>query len=124
MNREEWNKNAGHPMQSWEWGKFREKMGNRITRINGDNQYLIIWTNAKPTNLWFGYCPMSKIPTEEDLKTMKDGIGIRFEPYEMKGAKVPDGLTEGRHLFKPKTYWIDLTLDEDELLGRMTSKCR
>ncbi|MBI2008497.1 peptidoglycan bridge formation glycyltransferase FemA/FemB family protein, partial [Candidatus Amesbacteria bacterium] len=33
-------------------------------------------------------------------------------------------LVPGRHLFKPKTYRIDLSLSEEELQKRMTSKCR
>ena len=111
-------------MQSWEWGEFREKMGNKISRVVGDNQYQIIWTRIKPTNLWFGYCPMSPMPSEEDLKKVRGGVGVRFEPNEMKGTKMPEGLVPGRHLFKPKTYWVDLTKSEEELLKNMTSKRR
>ena len=31
---------------------------------------------------------------------------------------------EGRHLFKPKTFWIDLTKSEEELMKNMTAKCK
>jgi len=119
MDKVEWNEGVGHPMQSWEWGEFREKMGNKVTRIE---RLQIIWSRL-PLGFWFGYCPMSPMPSEEDLKKMEGGIGIRFEPNETK-KNVPRGLVPGKHVFKPKTYWIDLTLSENELLNRMTSKCR
>ncbi|HJZ05309.1 MAG TPA: peptidoglycan bridge formation glycyltransferase FemA/FemB family protein [Patescibacteria group bacterium] len=130
MNSDDWNKNAGHPMQSFEWGEFREKVGNKISRVVGDKQYQIIWSRIKPFDLWFGYCPMSGMPNEKDIKILRDeaiknnGLGIRFEPNEMKGAKIPERMVSGRHLFKPKTFQIDLTLGEDELLNRMHPKCR
>lgn len=120
MIKEEWNKGAGHPMQSWEWGEFKERMGNKVSRTD---RFQIIWSKL-PFGLWFGYCPMSSMPTESDLNKVKDGIGIRFEPNEKKGTKVPEGLLPGRHLFKPRTYWIDLTKSEEELLKNMTPKCR
>lgn len=121
VQKEDWDKGVGHPMQSWEWGEFREKMGNKVSRIG---HFQIIWTRIKPTNLWFGYCPMSEIPTNNDLRIMNQEVGIRFEPNVMKGEKIPEGLVPGRHLFKPKTYWIDLTLSEEDLLKRMHPKCR
>lgn len=107
-------------MQSWEWGEFREKMGNKVSRMG---QLQIIWSRL-PFGLWFGYCPMSSMPCEADLKKIEGGIGVRFEPNEMKGAEVPEGLVPGRYLFKPKTYWMDLTKSEEELMKNMTSKCR
>lgn len=115
----EWNRGAGHPMQSYEWGEFRERMGNKVSRVG---RFQIIWSRLT-FGLWFGYCPMSPMPSEEDLKKFKNGVGIRFEPNETK-KDVPKRLVRGRHLFKPKTYWIDLTLSEEELFKRMTSKCR
>src|SRR3989344_3665933 len=125
MEAKEWDKMVDHPMQGWAWGEFRARMGNRVSRVGGDNQYQIIWTRIKTTSLWFGYCPMAKMPTENDLKLLRDGgIGIRFEPNEVMGAKIPEGLVEGRHLFKPKTYWIDLTKSEDGLQAAMHPKAR
>jgi hypothetical protein len=31
-DKELFNKTASHPLQSWEWGEFREKTGNEIIR--------------------------------------------------------------------------------------------
>ena len=72
---------------------------------------------------------MSQMPTTKDLRIMNQesgirGVGVRFEPNETIGTKVPKVMVSGRHLFKPKTYWLDLTLSDEELLKRMTGKCR
>lgn len=119
-------------MQSVEWGEFRSRMGNKVSRVVGENEYLIMWTRIKPTNLWFGYCPMSQMPTEKDTKRLSDeaikenGIGIRFEPNHVSSIKyhVSSILKKGRHLFKPKTFWIDLTQSEEELQKKMHPKTR
>ncbi len=95
-------------------------MENKVTQVG---RLQIIWSKL-PLGMWFGYCPMSQMPSEEELKKIEGGIGVRFEPNERSGAKITKGLVRGRHLFKPKTYWINLTLSEDELLKKMTSKCR
>ncbi|TSC84185.1 MAG: protein FemA [Microgenomates group bacterium Gr01-1014_16] len=122
MDKAEWNENAGHPMQSFEWGEFREKMGNKVSRIG---LFQIIWSKL-PLGLWFGYCPMSEMPSEADLKKFKGGVGVRFEPNVIKDSrfKVQDSMVPGRHLFKPKTYWMNLSLSEEDLLKNMTPKCR
>ncbi|MEK9200707.1 MAG: peptidoglycan bridge formation glycyltransferase FemA/FemB family protein [Patescibacteria group bacterium] len=127
-----WDIAIRHPMQGLEWGEFREKMGNKVSRIEGENQYLIMWTKIKPTNLWFGYCPMSPVPTQKDIKLLsneaikENGLGIRFEPNHVSSItyKVSSILKPGRHLFKPKTFWIDLTQSEEELQKNMHPKTR
>ncbi len=119
-------------MQSPEWGEFRARMGNKVSRVEGENEYLIMWTRIRPTNLWFGYCPMSQMPTENDIRILNHesrimgGIGIRFEPNVVSSIKyhVSSMLVPGRHLFKPKTFWIDLTKSEEELLKNMHPKAR
>jgi peptidoglycan pentaglycine glycine transferase (the first glycine) len=123
-----WNESVDHPLQSWEWGEFR-KNRQPISRING---MLVVWTRVPNTPWHFGYIPMGKWPNNEDLKALflagKDvnAIGIRMEPNLMKNEKVTvyKELKPGRPLFKQKTFIIDLTQSEDELLGKMHPKAR
>lgn len=34
LEKEEFNKTAGHPLQTWEWGEFRANAGNEVVRFD------------------------------------------------------------------------------------------
>ena len=133
MESVEWDKGAGHPMQGWAWGNFREKMGNKVSRVTGDRQYQVIWSKLPFLSRWFGYIPMGPCPTQADLELLRQeaernsAIGIRMEPNiqvaQLHSLPVAQ-LVPGRHLFKPETYWIDLTKREEELMAAMHPKVR
>src|SRR3972149_8827344 len=78
----EWNKGVTHPLQSWEWGEFR-KMRQEIDRQDG---MLVVWTKVPLTPWQFGYIPMGKCPSSEEIKRLSNlgkerkAIGIRLEP--------------------------------------------
>ncbi len=115
-----------HPLQSLEWGDFRKKNGNLVTSVAG---YLVVWSRVPKTPWYFGTLLKSKIPSKEDVEKLKEegeklgGIGIRIEPDVQKG-KIPDGLVRGRRFFTAKTFWLDLTKSEEELLKAMHPKAR
>lgn len=120
-----WDELVTHPLQSWEWGEFREKR-QKISRVAN---FLIMWTKIKFMPWSFGYIPMGRIPNEAEIEKLKEeakrqkAIGIRLEPNELKGDRTID-LPKGRHLFKPKTYWWNLAKSEEELLKAMHPKGR
>ncbi|KKU56868.1 hypothetical protein A3H89_00145 [Candidatus Amesbacteria bacterium RIFCSPLOWO2_02_FULL_48_11] len=136
VGKNSWNLQVSHPLQSWEWGEFREKR-QPVDRING---MLVVWTKIKYTPWCFGYIPMGKCPTQEDLDRLKNlgkrrgAIGIRLEPNIVLNAEqssrireqcsVLKRLPKGRSLFKPKTFLVDLTRSEEELLAVMHPKGR
>lgn len=128
--KERWDKVAGHPMQSFAWGEFRKKMGNKVSRIVGDQQYQIMWSKLYFLPWWFGYIPMGPVPSKNDMKILRDeadkmkALGIRLETKAMKDETMPEGLIRGRKLFKNKTYWLDLSKSEEELLTSMHPKAR
>ena len=124
-------------MQAWAWGEFREKMGNRVSRVTGDSQYQIIWSKLYWLPVWFGYVPMGPCPTQGDLDLLRQeavknsAIGIRMEPNVRRGelsnfqfSIFNQFLKPGRKLFKPKTFWVDLTKSEEEMLALMHPKAR
>jgi hypothetical protein len=131
MDSREWDRLIKHPMQTWAWGEFR-KQRQEISRVCEDGQFLIIWTKIGRTPWVFGYIPMGPKPTARDVTAIKKeaakkgAIGVRMEPLVPKGDEneVLNNLPRGRHLFKPKTYWWNLRLSEQELLGKMHTKCR
>lgn len=119
-----------HPVQSPEWGEFRAKAGNKISRVE---DLLVVWSRIPKTPWYFGTLLKSRIPNEEDIKKLRDeaikigGVGIRIEPDVEKrlGASVQGlGLVRGRRFFTPKTFWLDLTKSEEELLAAMHPKAR
>ena len=115
-----------HPVQSREWGDFREKAGNKISWVK---DLLVVWSNIPKTPWYFGTLLKSRMPKLEDIKRLRDeaikvgGVGIRIEPDVQKG-KMPEGLVRGRRFFTPKTFWLDLTKDEEQLLAAMHPKAR
>src|SRR3989344_2259133 len=122
MDRDKWDGEVDHPLQSWEWGEFR-KQRQPISQMNG---MLVVWTKIKFTPWYFGYVPMGKWPNENDVEDLRregkrmGAIGIRLEPnIEREKVSKLNLLRPGRSLFKPKTYLIDLTKSEEELLRKM-----
>jgi lipid II:glycine glycyltransferase (peptidoglycan interpeptide bridge formation enzyme) len=122
---EEWNKGVEHPLQSWEWGEFR-KLRQPVSRVAGMQ---VMWTRVPYTQCYFGYVPMGKVPDLKDIEQLKKegtghkALGIRIEPQAPKGTMI-DGLRPGRPLFKQKTFLLDLTKSEEELLKQMHPKGR
>jgi len=116
----------GHPLQSPEWGQFRAENGNLVSQV-GDFQ--IIWSKVPKTKFYFGYCGKCQIPGSKDIADIKTeakrigGIGIRFEPDVQEGS-MPKGFVKGRRFFTPQTFWLDLTLNEEDLLKNMHQKGR
>lgn len=115
-----------HPLQSPQWGDFRAENGNLVTRVD---DFQIIWSKIPHTPYYFGTLLKSEIPSKIDLDKFKEeakkinGIGIRMEPNAQNGI-LPEGLVRGRRFFTPKTYWLDLTQSEEELLKNMHPKGR
>lgn len=135
-----YNQKALHPLQSWEWGSAREKMGIEVLRIgefeneNLKNVYQITFHKIPYTPFKIGYLPRSNYPSPEILQFLYDygkknkTIFIKIEPYVTK-SKPPitnhQSLNSSPHPLFPKwTIMLDLTKSEDELLENMHSKTR
>lgn len=135
-----------HPLQSKEWGEFREKTGVKVVR--GDTFQLTI--HKIPNTPWnIGYLPKGELPTKELIETLKKigreekCIFIQLEPdviyktYTASGEFVSENkdltkdwfkkvsLVPSAHpLFTKYTFLLDLTKSEEELLKNMHSKTR
>jgi len=142
--RDQFNKLATHPMQTWEWGEFRKSERVDISRIGeykADKlvaSYQISWHKAPGFTFVFGYCPKSKIPSVEALRFVKTkaiekgAIMVKWEPNvlvdngrsRIENLKKDFKLVEGKPLFTKNTFWLDLTKNESELLAQMKPKTR
>ena len=139
----EFNKNANHPLQSFEWGEFRKKLGTKVVRIsNPKSSESISMTLHKIPRSPFtvGYIPKCNFLSKESLQELsKIGkenktIFIQIEP----NLRIPErGKFEtlikktsflirpsARPLFTKYTFILDLSKTEEELLKNMHSKTR
>jgi len=142
---------AGHPLQSYEWGLFREKSGLKVARKGVfDGKKLIlplsVTIHPLPGGYTLGYFPKGPMPDETQLKVLKE-IGhenncllIKLEPNV--GSVIVDhqvkihawesidrflrdrGARPGRPLFTRHTWQLNLKPSEEELLKNMHSKTR
>jgi lipid II:glycine glycyltransferase (peptidoglycan interpeptide bridge formation enzyme) len=132
MNRQKYNKVASHPLQTWEWGEFRKKWGNEIIRTN----YGQLTLHKLPlVPLKIGMFIKGPTPTQkflDDLKKLSKReklIFIKLEPNISKNEKSikllkQNGAVPGKTLFTPTSFWIDLTINEEDLMKNFQSKTR
>lgn len=143
----QFNRLATHPLQSWQWGQFRQKNGVEIIRLaSGKNnkftEIIQLSLHPIPHTPWkIGYVPKSVIPSTEMLEQLisigksKKCIFIKFEPNIVKGEgtfaqEVPvNGNTyhiikSSHPLFTKYTFVLDLKKTEEELLSQMHHKTR
>lgn len=140
--KEAFNKAARHPVQSWEWGEFRRKTGNRVLRFGAydGKKFVEAYTltvhplpytpyklatflkGPKPTKEMFSF--LKELARKENL------IFVRTEPQvvapnrQVENLLQNNGARPGRPFFTKSTFIIDLTRDEEELLATMHSKTR
>jgi lipid II:glycine glycyltransferase (peptidoglycan interpeptide bridge formation enzyme) len=132
LNKDQFNKTAVHPLQSWEWGEFREAWGNKVVRLP---KFQIIFSVIPHTNLTIGGVVRGPEPIKEDIKEItnvakeNNAIFVKFEPnvlcspkYEKKMKDL--GLIRGKRFFTKTSFWIDLTPSEEELLKSFSAKTR
>lgn len=126
------DKIATHPLQTSTWAEFRRKWGNEVL----ETPYGIMTLHRLPfTNYKIAIFEKGPAPTHEMLidlkKTAKEKniIFIRCEPNVPKSPKLvelmkAEGAVQGRRIFTPTTFQIDLTPTEEELMKSFTSKTR
>jgi len=150
--KEIFNENAGHPLQSWEWGEFRKEAGNEVVRLgifDGKKltdavQILIhripkisykigtIIKGLKPTKeLLIHLNKLAKerklifIKLEPNIPVLKNSQPVAQNPkIKLTNLLTVNGAVRGKTLFTPTTFWIDLTKSEDDLMKSFNSKTR
>lgn len=145
FNKSIYNGAATHPLQSWEWGEARRKMGIDVLRIGEfdssslKNIFQVTFHSVPYTNFTVGYLPRSVIPSERVLDVLKqegrrrNAVFIKIEPYIMKSQdserpqithyQLP--ITKSNHPLFPKwTIQLDVAKSEEQLMKNMKSKTR
>ncbi|QQS39018.1 peptidoglycan bridge formation glycyltransferase FemA/FemB family protein [Candidatus Woesebacteria bacterium] len=131
-NKSEINKVATHPLQSWEWGEFRKEWGNEVVRLPFGQLMLhkIPKTNYKVATFIKGPKPnQSQLDTLKKIAKENNYIFIKLEPNirHNKNSEIllkKSNARQGKTLFTPTTFWIDLTRNEDDVMKSFESKTR
>lgn len=133
------DKLAVHPLQSYEWGEFREKMGQKVTRLMADGQTAQVTWHKIPHLPWtIGYWPKGVVPTEEMIRAISKeavkhkAIMVKMEPnvliadctLQIVHLRKRFSLVRGRALFTKWSFWWDLSKPESGLLSEMKQKTR
>lgn len=140
--KDEYNKVVTHPLQSYEWGEFREKTGVTVIRRGlFENDTLVdgftLTIHKIPRTHWtIGYLPKGKLPTKQLLQELqkigkeKNCIFIQLEPDvvatdDAQSTIKKFGLKPAAHpLFTKYTFTLDLEKSDEELLKNMHPKTR
>lgn len=143
-DKSEYNKLAGHIIQSWEWGEFRKKAGLDLVRLGhfeGNRlvmAYQLTFHTVPFLAQTIGYFPKGPMPDETMIKALTDvgqkkGVAfIKIEP-DVASNQLPEtrdqlrklGLLESKKsLFTQYNFLIDLTKSEEQLLAAMHPKTR
>jgi lipid II:glycine glycyltransferase (peptidoglycan interpeptide bridge formation enzyme) len=123
-----------HPLQSKEWGQFRQKTGVEVIEVAPGFQMTLHQIPKIPWNI--GYIPKCSHPTESVVRKLvevgkeKNCIFIKLEPNILQSPSLTSeflalNLKPSSHpLFTQFTFHLDLTQSEEELLKNMKSKTR
>lgn len=138
----EFNTTASHPLQSFEWGEFREKTGVKVIRRGvEENGKLVdgfqLTIHKIPHTPWnIGYLPKGRLSSREVLEELKkigreeQCVFIQLEPNVQKthnSSLITHNfpLVPSAHpLFTKYTFVLDLMKSEEYLLKNMHSKTR
>ncbi len=136
IQKKEFNALANHPLQSWEWGEARKKMGLQLVRFKeeSENRKNVFQMTIHPishTPYFLGYIPRSLNPSEEAVDYISKWgekhnlIFVKFEPDEQEKIDPRLSLVRSSHeLFPEWTQTLDITPSEDILLKNMKPKTR
>ncbi len=144
--RKKFNNSVNHPCQSWEWGEFRQQMGQVVFRLGVFDQTKLVaayqLTLHRLPRLFdgqaytVGYLPRGPLPDKKMLQALErlgreqKTIFFRIEPNVSSEGLAAPGFKSlnlrpaPRPFFYQDTFLIDLTKSETELLALMKPKTR
>lgn len=138
--KELFNHAVTHPLQSFEWGEFRQKTDVKVIRrgqIAGKkitNAYTMTLHKIPKLPYMIGYIPKCTLPTSEMIDDITNVakknkcVYVQIEPNiirsDVKG-QLSHVLKPSFHpLFTKYTFVLDITPSEETLLSHMHSKTR
>ncbi len=145
--KDRYNAVATHPLQSWQWGDFRESTGVAAYRFGTFNDvkklvggFQVLFHKVPKTSYTIGYVPRGPLPNKVQLEQItrvaaeQNAIFVKLEPNIIKegkkfilsdiAAQFPNFRISSKPLFTPYTFQLDLTPTEDQLMAGMNQKTR
>lgn len=149
-----YNQVVKHPLQSWEWGDFRQKTGVSVERIGFFDQGKLqkaIQVTFHPIPIigrTAGYAPKADLPDEDQLAALKQlgqknqALFIKLEPNISRIASIEPVQSDqdtfkatadflaahdcppGKPLFTKYTFNLNLSPTEEQLFANLSSKTR
>ncbi len=129
---------SGAFLQSWEWGKYKEALGDRIVRYafvkEGEIKGVAMLVEIeRPLGVRFMYCPrgpvfsfdisiIDRLSAIKFLGSLCKADFLRFEP-SWEGSEIK-GAHRSVTIQPPETLLLDLTQSEEILLSSMHHKTR
>lgn len=134
---------VNHPLQSWEWGEFRRKLGQKVVRAGVFEKeklisaFQIFFHKIPKLPFAVGYFPKGPLPNKKMIDFLKEAgqknraIFIKLEPCISlspgKGNRLMPrdlGLAPGKPIFTKYTSVIDLIKPEEETFASFRPKTR
>jgi lipid II:glycine glycyltransferase (peptidoglycan interpeptide bridge formation enzyme) len=121
-----------HPLQTKAWADFRAEWGNEIlkTKYGYLTLHKLPFINKKIGMFIRGPEPSKKMLSDlKEIAKKHNLIFIKLEPFVRKTDKLTalmkeSGAVEGKTLFTPTSFWIDLSKSEEELMKSFHQKTR
>ncbi len=139
----QFNSVVNYPLQSWEWGEFRQKTGRNVFRLGLFDKkeikagYQLTVHPLPKLRYNIIYFPKGPMPDETLINALaklgrkEKAVLVKLEPNVIANEKnsQPEvwknlGLQPGKPIFTKHTFHLDLTKSDDELLSAMKSKTR
>lgn len=141
--KDQFNQVVNHPLQSWEWGEFRQKTGRTVIRLGLFDKKIIkagyqLTVHPLPKLRYnIIYFPKGPMPDETLINALaklgqkEKAVLVKLEPNVIVNEKNSQpgvwqnlGLRPGEPIFTKHTFHLDLTKSDNELLSAMKSKTR
>lgn len=141
--KKDFNKSVTHPLQSYEWGEFREKTGVTVirgavidTKKNISHSFQLTIHKIPHTPFTIGYLPKGTLPTPEIIDELRkigkkhNSIFIQLEPNILSSPQTKQHLESlslipsAHPLFTKYTFILDIQKTEEELFKNLHSKTR
>lgn len=131
-----WNSLVNHPLQTYEWGIFRERTGVKVLRFEeSPHPYQLTLHKLPYLPYSIGYLPKGPPLTQKMITTLytygkkHNIIFFQLEPNVVEKQSTPtlhsSYIKPSHHpLFTKHTFIIDLSKTEDQLLASMHPKTR